>query len=321
VLDAAQPWHSRRVDVILDVDTGVDDALAILFAMRHPALDVRAISCVTGNVPVEQVVINTLKVLDAADGAEVPVGRGCRQPLLEPVAGGRSVHGADGLADLGLAAATRRPADVHAVELLRAALAPPASPAVVVTLAPLTNVAVLLRMYPEATAGIERLVLMGGTARHRHPDRAVDFNVAADPEAAAIVFGSGLPITMYGLDVFYDVTMTRADGGRIAASPDPAARLAGQLILHQARRFGDHAATLGDAGAIMSVVSPDGLRTERGSVQVELAGPVRGQVRIDPTPHPIPPLDRHGREPGQVDIALEVDGPGYRDLFLSTMQA
>jgi pyrimidine-specific ribonucleoside hydrolase len=173
-------------------------------------------------------------------------------------------------------------------------------------------------MYPEAAAGIDWLVLMGGTARHRRP-RAVDFNVAADPEAAAIVFGSGLPITMYGLDVFYDVTTTRADGDRLAASPDPAGRLAGQLILHQARRFGDHAAILGDAGAIMSVVSPDGLRTERGSVQVELAGPVRGQVRIGPAPHPVPPLDRHSSEPGHVDIALEVDGQRYRDLFLSTI--
>jgi pyrimidine-specific ribonucleoside hydrolase len=308
------------VDVILDVDTGVDDALAILFSARHPALDVRAISCVTGNVPVEQVVINTLKVLDAAGAPDIPVGRGCRQPLLEPVAGGRSVHGADGLADLGLPASTRHPADVHAVELLRATLAPPARPGVVlVTLGPLTNVALLLRMYPEAATGIDRLVLMGGTARHRHPNRAVDFNVAADPEAAAIVFGSGLPITMYGLDVFYDVTTTRADGDRLAASPDPAGRLAGQLILHQARRFGDHAATLGDAGAIMSVVSPDGVRTERGSVQVDLAGPVRGQVRVDPAPHLVPPLDRHSSEPGHVDIALDVDGQRYRDLFLSTI--
>jgi pyrimidine-specific ribonucleoside hydrolase len=307
------------VDVILDVDTGADDALAILFAVRHPILVVRAISCVTGNVPVEQVVINTLKVLDAAGAPDIPVGRGCRQPLLEPVAGGRSVHGADGLADLGLAASTRRPADVHAVELLRATLAPPADPAVLVTLAPLTNVAVLLRMYPEAAAGIDRLVLVGGTARHRHPDRAVDFNVAADPEAAAIVFGSGLPITMYGLDVFYDVTMTRADGERIAASADPAAWLAGQLILHQARRFGDHAATLGDAGAMMPVLSPDGLRTERGSIQVELAGEVRGQIRVDPAQPAARPDDRGRREPGHVDIALEVDGPRYRDLFLSTI--
>jgi inosine-uridine nucleoside N-ribohydrolase len=219
-----------------------------------------------------------------------------------------------------LPASTRHPAHVHAVELLRAALALPARPDVVlVTLGPLTNVALLLRMYPEAATGIDRLVLTGGTARHRHPDRAVDFNVAADPEAAAIVFGSGLPITMYGLDVFYDVITTRADGERIAASPDPAGRLAGQLILHQASRFGDPAAALGDAGAIMSVVSPDGLRTERGSVQVELAGPVRGQVRVDPAQHAVPPHDCHGGEPGQVDIALEVDGQRYRDLFLSTI--
>lgn len=305
--------------MILDVDTGVDDALAILFAVRHPDLDVRAISSVTGNVAVGQVVTNTLKVLDAAGAPAIPVGRGCRQPLVEPVAGGRSVHGADGLADLGLPAAARRPADVHAVELLRATLAPPARPVVLVTLAPLTNIAVLLRMYPEAAAGIDRLVLMGGTARHRNAARAVDFNVAADPEAAAIVFGSGLSITMYGLDVFYDVTTTRADAEQLAASPDPAAQLAGRLIMHQAGRFGDHAATLGDAGALMAAAVPDGLRTARGSVHVELAGAVRGQIRVDLAQHATPLHDLPDQGSGHADIALEVDGPRYRDLFLSTI--
>jgi pyrimidine-specific ribonucleoside hydrolase len=313
--------YPRAVDVVLDVDTGVDDALAILFAVRHPDLDVRAISCVTGNVAVEQVVTNTLKVLDAAGAPEIPVGRGCRQPLLEPVAGGRSVHGADGLADLGLPASTRRPADVHAVELLRAALAPPARPVILVTLAPLTNIALLLRMYPEAAAGIDRLVLMGGMVRDRNPARAVDFNVAADPEAAAIVVGSGLPITMYGLDVFYDVTTTRADGERLIASPHPAARLAGQLILHQAGRFGDNAATLGDAGALMAAAVADGLRTARGFLHIELAGPFRGRTRVDLARYATSLDDLPEQGPDLVDIALEVDGPRYRDLFLSTISS
>src|SRR5262245_13282088 len=265
--------------MILDVDTGVDDALAILFALRHPALDLRAISCVAGNVPVEQVVTNTLKVLEAAGAPDIPVGRGCGRPLLEPVAGGRSVHGVDGLADLELPAPTRRPAEVHAVELLRDVLAPPARPAVLVTLAPLTTSAVRLRMYPEAAAGIDRLVLLGGTARHRHPDRARDFNVAADPEAAAIVFGSGLAITMYGLDVFYEVTVSRADAERLAGADDPGTRLAGMLMLHPVSRFGGHAGTLGDAGAVLSVALPDSTRTATCGVPVELAGRLtRGQT-------------------------------------------
>ena len=307
--------------MILDVDTGVDDALAILFAVRHPALDVRAISCVTGNVPVEQVVTNTLKVLDAAGARDVPVGRGCRQPLVEPVAGGRSVHGADGLADLGLPAPTRGPTDGHAVELLRSVLAPPACPAVLVTLAPLTNVAVLLRMYPEAAAGIDRLVVLGGTARHRHPDRARDFNVAADPEAAAIVFGSGLPITMYGLDVFYEVTATRADAERLAGSDDPGTRLAGMLMLHQVGRFGGQAGTLGDAGAVLSVVAPDSLRTASCRVSVELAGRLtRGQTVVDLFQQEgAHQPDLAQPSPDRADVVLDVDGGRYRDLFLSTI--
>ncbi len=303
------------MEVVLDVDTGVDDALAILFAVRHPKIDVRAISCVTGNVAVDQVVANTLKVLDAADAREIPVARGCPQPLLEPVAGGRSVHGHDGLADLGMPASARRPAALHAVELLRSTLAAAPNPAVVVTLAPLTNIAVLLRMYPESVDSIERVIVVGGVAQPETVGRTVDFNVAADPEAAAIVLGSGLPVMMYGLDVFFDVSLTKADGKRMAASADPAAQLAGRLILHQARRFGPDAATVGDAGAVMAALDPDGLHVVHGFVHIDLAGPTRGRTRIEMAPHP----SSSTRDGGHGDIAFDIDIAHYRSLFLSTL--
>ena len=304
------------MDVVLDVDTGVDDALAILFAVRDPSIDVRAITCVTGNVAVDQVVANTLKVLDAAGAPEIPVARGCQQPLLEPVAGGRSVHGLDGLADLGLPPSSRRAAPVHAVELLRSTLAAAPRPVVLVTLAPLTNIALLLRSYPEVMSAIERIVVMGGVARPETVGRSTDFNVAADPEAAAIVFGSGLPITMYGLDVFFDVTVIAADGERLAESEDPGARLAGRLILHQASRFGPDAATLGDAGAVMAAFVPGGLRTRHGSVHIELAGNARGQTRVGPPP---PATVRPEDRSSHAEVALAIDPQRYRDLFLATL--
>jgi pyrimidine-specific ribonucleoside hydrolase len=307
------------VDLVLDVDTGVDDALAILFAARHPDVEVRAITCVTGNVAVDQVVANTLKVLDAAGASEIPIAGGCSRPLLEPVAGGRSVHGLDGLADLGMPPSSRRPADVHAVEALRSTLATAPRPVVLVTLAPLTNIALLLRTYPNATKAIERMVVMGGVAQPETVGRWVDFNVAADPEAAAIVFNSGLPITMYGLDVFFDVTVTAADGERLVASEDPAARLAGRLILHQAGRFGPDAATLGDAGALMAALAPDGLRTMRASVDVDLAGPTRGRTHVDAEPPAGPPDDSRDRT-RYMDVAGSVDSARFRDLFLSVLE-
>ena len=105
--------------MVLDVDTGVDDALALLFALRHPGLSVHAITCVAGNVGIDQVVINTLKVLDAAGAPmDLPVAAGAGRPLLASGDLTRSVHGLEGLADLGLPGPARLPVLEHAVELL-----------------------------------------------------------------------------------------------------------------------------------------------------------------------------------------------------------
>ncbi len=245
----------------------------MLFAARHPGLDLRAVSCVAGNAEVDQVVANTLLVLDAAGRPEVPVARGAQRPLLEPGRPARHVHGDDGMGDLGWAASTRRPDGRHAVELLRDVLLTAADAGErvhLVPLAPLTNIALLLRTYPEVARGLDRLVFMGGAALVGNATAAAEFNVWHDPEAAAIVLDAatslGVPVTMYGLDVFYDVRVTAARAAELMGREGPesaAARLAGGLIDYQCRRFGSADATIGDAGAVCAVAAPDGLTTGR----------------------------------------------------------
>lgn len=317
-------------ELILDVDTGVDDALAILFAVRHPDLRLRAISCVAGNVDVDQVVANTLRVLDAAGAPDVPVARGAADPLLAPRRDARSVHGADGMGDLGLPASARRPVGAHAVELLRSEILAAPAPVTLVTLAPLTNIALLLRTHPEVVGNLARVVTMGGSASVGNASAVAEFNVWHDPEAAAIVFGAGLPLTMYGLDVFYGATVPRARAEELAAGADPGARLAGNLLLFLANRYGhDHriaepgAAGLGDAGAVCAVADPGGLVTRRLPVTVELAGGrTRGQTVVDHRNIPGEEED-HGIAvaAAPVDVALGIDGPRYRDLFLGAVGA
>lgn len=309
------------MDVILDVDTGVDDALAILLACRSPALTVRAISCVAGNAEIDQVVGNTLKVLDAAGAPEIPVARGMSCPLIEPARPARHVHGEDGMADLGVAPSSRRPVQEHAVELLRRTLRTATAPVTLITLAPLTNVAVLLRTYPEVVPTIERIVLMGGSVASGNATAAAEFNVWHDPEAAAIVLDSGAPVTMYGLDVFYDVTVDAPTAAELGASDGAAQQLAGRLLEHQLARFGASVATIGDAGAVAAVISPAGLRTARWPVRVELAGRwTRGRTIVDQRQRAVD-LDQDAAGGGAlVDVALQVDGPAYRDLFLQTLR-
>ncbi|HEX5401012.1 MAG TPA: nucleoside hydrolase [Pseudonocardiaceae bacterium] len=315
-------------ELILDVDTGVDDALAILFAVRHPDLRLRAITCVAGNTDVDQVVANTLRVLDAAGAPDVPVARGASTPLLATLRHARHVHGEDGMGDVGLPASARRPVAEHAVELLRREILASPEPVTLVTLAPLTNIALLLRMYPEVINRIGRVMTMGGSASVGNASPVAEFNVWHDPEATAIVFGAGLPLTMYGLDVFYGVALPRSSAEDLAASTEPGARLAGQLLLHASDRYGhEHrlgepgGAGLGDAGAVCAVADPGGLITRRLPVSVELAGPLtRGQTVVDH--RTVAGEDAvHGLLPGQqfVDVAVGVDGQRLRKLYLATV--
>ncbi len=304
--------------VVLDVDTGIDDALALLLAVRSPDLDLRAVTCVAGNADVDQVVVNTLKVLDIAGAADVPVARGAERPLLAPAQHARHVHGDDGMGDLGLPASTRKLADVHAVELLRRTIEDASRPVTLVTLAPMTNVALLLRTYPRAAEKVARVMMMGGSAAGGNATAAAEFNVWHDPEAAAVVVASGVPLTMYGLDVFYDVELDRADADALIATEEPAQVLAGQLLLHQMARY---TGTLGDAGAVAAVIDPEALTTVLRPVRVELAGTwTRGQTVVDSRQwagdldH-----DTQDRAEGLVDVATAVDAARLRTVFLTAL--
>lgn len=311
--------------IVMDVDTGVDDACALLLAARHPALDLRAVTCVGGNTDVDSVVGNTLKVLEVAGRPDVPVARGAAQPLLERPVDARHVHGQDGMGDLGWSRSVREPDGRHAIELLRDVLLSAAAagkPVTLIPTAPLTNIALLLRTHPQAARGISRIVFMGGAAHTGNATASAEFNVFHDPEAAAIVLAAAtelaIPVTMYGLDVFYDPVVTRAEAKElIDVGGQGGAELAGRLIAFQCDRFGREKATIGDAGAVCAVIEPDALTCEDLPMRVELAGSwSRGRTIVDRRDwsgdhaH-----DPHGRAEATVRVALGVDGTRYSRLW------
>ncbi|WP_329336865.1 nucleoside hydrolase [Streptomyces sp. NBC_00663] len=316
---------AQPIPVIIDCDTGVDDALALLFAVRHPGLDVRAITCVAGNTDVDGVVRNTLTVLETAGAGDIPVARGAERPLIEPVRTASHVHGQDGMGDLGLPAPTRRPVDIDAVALLRREILASPRPVTLIPTAPLTNIALLLRTHPEVTRNIERIVFMGGAVEVGNATPVAEFNVWHDPEAAAILLTAGVPITMYGLDVFRQVVVPAADVQRLRGSSDPRLRLAGELLAHRdPATSGDPTPTggLGDAGAVCAVADPGGITTSLLPVEVSLApGPTRGQTIVDRRPRPGEAEIHEGeRRLPRVDVALEVDVERYVKLWLSAVE-
>ena len=210
------------IPVVLDVDTGVDDACALLLAALHPALDLRAVTCVGGNAAVDAVVANTLTVLDAAERTDVPVARApsgrCSRTRRRPARARPGRHGRPRLGEV-----DAQPDPRHAVELLRDVLLEAAardddrrSPSSPRHRSPTSPCCCA----PTRRAkGLREIVFMGGAAQTGNATASAEFNVFHDPEAAAVVLDAaadlGIPVTMYGLDVFYDPRVT---GDRAASS-------------------------------------------------------------------------------------------------------
>jgi pyrimidine-specific ribonucleoside hydrolase len=193
-------------------------------------------------------------------------------------------------------------------------------------MAPQTNIALLLRTYPEAAEGLRRIVFMGGSAGRGNATASAEFNVWHDPEAAAIVLAAcgelDIPVTMYGLDVFNAVTVDGEDASRLRGLPDPAAQMDGNLIDAQRELNGTEELSIGDAGAVCAVLDPDGLGTRSYPVRVETApGFTRGQTIVDRRDW-VGDLaaDPHAAPETVVDVALEVDAARYARLWLGAFE-
>ncbi len=289
--------------VLVDVDTGIDDALALLYAIAHPDLDVVAVTCVSGNVALAQVVINTCAVLDVAGATDMSVGYGADTTLR---GGGPRLdhrHGANGLGDLRLSSPGRPQVGNRAVELMRRRILDAKGRVTLVALAPQTNLAMLVRDHLHEIAGsIERLIFVGGHLLTSEPPEPAEFNVAHDPEAASIVVGSGIPITMYGLQVLNQVVVPSGVTDALAEQQHPASRLAGQLLRVRRGRL------IGDAGALIALTNPELFSTHREPIRIGLEGAERGRTLWDPAG-------------SSIDVVLAVDAPGVARAFVDVVSS
>lgn len=304
-------------DIILDVDTGVDDAFALLYAARAPELNVLGITCVDGNTGVKQVGWNTRQVLDVAAAPNVPISLGAPHPLMGQHSDAEHVHGNDGLGGLATQATKREIDSRHAIELMRDLVEENPEPVTLVPIGPLTNVALFIATYPETAARLNQIFLMGGSVSVGNVTASAEFNIWHDPEAAHIVFSSGIPITIYGLDVFYDLTLGEQDVTALRNSKSDCASLAADLFEFRLRAL-DSAATLGDYGALASLVHPEWTQRETMNIQIDSSlGPNRGTTIPDRRPE-VPGLypNRLGRP---CSVVLEVEARPMVDLWLDTV--
>jgi purine nucleosidase len=187
--------------MIIDTDTASDDAVAILMAARTPEIEIEAVTIVAGNMPVAQGSLNARYTLELCGRADVPVYHGADAPLMREVYRAYFFHGEDGMGGMNYPAPKMQPRPGHAVDALIAAIK--ANPGImVVTLGPLTNIALALAQAPEIVSNVSRCVVMGGAANTvGNITPAAEYNIWCDPEAARMVFRSGLPIEMVGWEL------------------------------------------------------------------------------------------------------------------------
>ncbi len=310
------------VPTLMDVDTGIDDAFALLLAVRSPEVDVVGVGSVAGNVNAVLAARNTLRVLEVAGAGAVPVAVGAGSAIVEPSHDAYWVHGADGLGETAQPQPDGTPSDEHAVDQLLRLSLEHRGDLVVVAVGPLTNLALALRTDPGLAGRLGRVVVMGGSVRSGGNRSAWgEANLTSDPEAARVVFTSDLTRTMVGLDVTMQLMLDDADRERLATSGDPAGEFAAELLPFYldayARWLGQRRCAMHDPLAVAAVVDPQVLTTERLPTQIETHGGLTRGMSV---------VDLRARFPGwpgddtpTTDVALDVDAPRVHALLLDRL--
>jgi inosine-uridine nucleoside N-ribohydrolase len=221
--------------VIIDTDPGVDDALALLFAMSSPELKIEAITTVAGNVPLELTLLNALRMVEIAGRADIPVAAGAVGPLVRRRVAATS-HGTNGLGDLDFPVPTLKPSNESATEILHRIVSGSPGEVSLIALGPLTNIASAFRTYPILADQVREIVLMGGSLSGGNMTPAAEFNMYVDPEAADIVFRSGVALTMIGLDVTRKCLLTAARARALEAGVTPVCQAAERIARNDLER-------------------------------------------------------------------------------------
>ncbi|CAN5660472.1 pyrimidine-specific ribonucleoside hydrolase RihA [soil metagenome] len=262
--------------IILDCDPGHDDALAILFAHGDPDIDLLAVTTVAGNQTLDKTTLNARRVCSVAGIDHVPLAAGADRPLRRPLRTAGAVHGESGLDGPVFDEPAVEVTGEHAVDLMHRVIDGHPRPVTLVPIGPLTNIALLLRRHPDVREGIEKIVLMGGSAWRGNVTPYAEFNIHTDPEAAAEVFGSGIPVTMIGLDVTHQAPVTPEVVERFAALGTATGQMCVELFEFfggaYERRYGLRAPPLHDPVALARVIDPTLVDCVRAPVAIETAG-------------------------------------------------
>jgi inosine-uridine nucleoside N-ribohydrolase len=300
--------------IILDCDPGHDDAIALLLALASPEVELLGVTTVSGNQTLSKVTDNALRLLEFAGRSDIPVHAGAGRPLLRDVRVAAHVHGESGLDGPELPAPTTSAREQHAVDFIADTIRERNGAVTLVPTGPLTNIALLLALHPDAVPN--RIVLMGGSIGEGNITPAAEFNIWADPEAAKRVFAAGLDTTMVGLDVTHKALITRAHTERLRGA-GRVGRMVAELLDFYARfhhvQYPDlDGVPMHDPVAMAEVVRPGLLETKRAEIDVECESEQgRGRTNVDWR-------GREGWSPN-ASAAVDIDTDEFAELLIERL--
>ncbi|MGQ4644046.1 pyrimidine-specific ribonucleoside hydrolase RihA [Raoultella ornithinolytica] len=303
--------------IILDCDPGHDDAIAMVLALASPELDVKAITASAGNQTPDKTLRNVLRMLTLLGRQDIPVAGGARKPLMRELIIAETVHGESGLDGPALPEPDFTPQACTAVELMAKTLRESPQPVTIVATGPQTNVALLLNSHPELHDKIARIVLMGGAMVLGNWQPAAEFNIYVDPEAAEIVFQSGIPVVMAGLDVTHRAQIHGLDIERFRQVGNPVATIVAELLdffmeYHKDAKWGFTGAPLHDPCTIAWLLKPELFTSVERWVGVETQGKyTQGMTVVDY-------YFLTGKQPNTT-VLLDIDRERFVDLLVERL--
>ncbi|MCM3709083.1 nucleoside hydrolase [Sporosarcina luteola] len=298
-----------KTPIIIDTDPGIDDVIAITAALFAEELDVKLITTVGGNVGIENTTTNAVNLVNFL-GIDTPVAKGADQPLLNKLVSAAKVHGESGVGGYQFEVKENCAllSSKHAVEELRDAILNSNEPITLVPIGPLTNIALLFKMYPEVKNNIKEIVLMGGAVKGGNRTPVAEFNMFVDPHAAKIVFDEQIKIVMCGLDATLQTRISTDDIKEIEGY-GKVGEMVSQLLAHyDSPSSTENDITIHDLCTIIYLTRPELFTTKRATVNVVTEGEASGCTIT------------HYNEDGHVHVCLGIDVEEFRREFIATFK-
>jgi len=306
----------KQTPIVLDCDPGHDDALAMILAAHNPAINLLAITTVSGNGIIAKVTQNALSICALAK-INVPVAEGAGNSILGYIEAATDIHGATALDGAPLPAPAFELEKISGVDLIAKVVREHPEKVTLVATGPLTNIALFLKLYPELRSNVAEIVFMGGSASRGNRTPYAEFNVWMDPEAADVVMKSGLPLTMCGLDVTHQALVTQPIFAKLEAMGTDLSKTVIGLLKFFASTYNDvfemPDPPLHDPVAIALLIDRSVVKTRRSNVEIELNGKfTRGATVVD--------IYNRSGSAANVDVALELDFDKFWSMMLGAIE-